>query len=86
MNRKPLAERLRLEGVPEDLYSLDGGLWGDRFCIEQRGSVWYVYHSERGERYDETLFVSEDEACDRLYDILTEGRMRRYTTERPGDQ
>ncbi len=86
MNRAALAERLELEGVPEDLYSLDGGLWGDRLCLEERGSLWYVYHSERGQRYEETLFVSEDEACDRLYALLTSGRMSRYTTEGPGDE
>ena len=83
MKRQTLADRLKTEGVPEDLYSLDGGQWGDRYCLEQRGSLWYVYHSERGQAYDDMPFVTEEEACDRLYDLLTSGRMGRYTSE-PG--
>ena len=50
----------------------------------EAGAAWYVYHSERGPRDDETAlvaFVTEDEACDRLYTLLTSGRMKRYTTE-----
>ena len=82
MDKIGLALRLQTEGVPENLYSLDGGQWGDRYCLEQRGVVWYVYESERGQAYDEELFMTEDEACERLYQLLTSGRMRRYITER----
>lgn len=79
MNRTELAERLRVEGVPSDLYSLDGGEWGDQICLEHSGSLWTVYHSERGQRGVETHFVVEDDACARVYELLTTGRMSRYT-------
>jgi len=83
MNLSELRDRLEQVGVPDDLYSLDGGLWGDRICIEKRGTSWLVYHSERGQRFDEATFGSESEACDRLYELLTAGRMSRYQSQ-PG--
>ena len=84
MNVADLQERLNSAGIPNDLYSLDGGLWGDRVCIERTGDhLWRVYHSERGQRYNETVFTTEDEACDRLWMLLTSGRMARYRTDHP---
>jgi hypothetical protein len=82
-NRTELGKSLRAEGVPENLYSLDGGLWADRICLERRGRLWCVYHSERGTRDNETVFLTEAEACGNLYEKLTGGRMRRYVTEHP---
>jgi hypothetical protein len=84
VNVADLQERLDGTGVPSDLYSFDGALWSDRFCIERVGEhLWWVYHSERGKRYDETVFTTEDEACERLRALLTSGRMARYRTDHP---
>jgi hypothetical protein len=84
VNVSDLQQRLDSAGIPSDLYSLDGGLWGDRLCIERSGEhLWWVYHSERGQRYDETVFRTEDEACERLWTLLTSGRMARYRTDHP---
>ena len=79
-----LQEKLESAGNSSDLCSLDGGLWGDRFCIERAGErQWWVYHSERGQRLDETDFTTEDEACEHLWALLTSGRMARYRTDYP---
>jgi hypothetical protein len=36
-----------------------------------------------GQRYGETLFMTEDEACERLWVLLTSGRMVRYRIDHP---
>jgi hypothetical protein len=50
--------------VPEDSYSLTGGLPSERYCILNTGSRWEVYYSERGLQTGLRLFNSEYEACD----------------------
>ena len=55
---------LNAEGFRPDMYSLAGGLPNEAHCIEDRGSEWAVYYSERGERSEERLFLSETEACE----------------------
>lgn len=38
-----LRQRLRTENVPEDCYSLDGGLPEERYCLAKSDSGWEVY-------------------------------------------
>jgi hypothetical protein len=73
VNVSELRDELGQAGIPANLYSLDGGLWGDRLCIENQGPSWIVYHSERGQRHDEVVFTTEDEACRRLGALLDIG-------------
>lgn len=65
-----LASLLERVGIRPDAYSLEGGLPDDRYCIERRGSTWYVYYAERGNRNAERLFTTEEEACEYLYALL----------------
>lgn len=67
MNKSELATRLKVEKVPETLYCLEGGLPNDRVCLEKNSIGWQVYYSERGQKYDERLFFTEEEACNYLY-------------------
>lgn len=72
MNKKELAEILRKENVPENTYSLDGGLPNDSMCLEKNAAGWEVYYSERGQKYHEKYFFTEEEACEYLYHRIKE--------------
>ena len=72
MTKQELLQRLQDEKVPENCYSLEGGLPNDRLCLEKLGLAWLVYYSETGERYEEMFFTSEDEACDYFHTRVKE--------------
>jgi hypothetical protein len=67
-----LQDRLRREMVPHDMYSLDGGLPGERLCLGKTGVGWEVYYSERGLKTGLREFATEQEACDYFYGELQE--------------
>lgn len=70
MTMQELIIRLKNVGIPDDSYSLTGGMPNDRYCIEEVFGKWQVYYSERGKKYQEKYFTSEEEACEFLYSIL----------------
>ena len=67
MNLEELKAAFEREEVPEDLYSLSGGLPNERFCITQAGGHWEVYYSERGIKSGCKRFGMEKDACLYLY-------------------
>lgn len=77
MTKSELLQRLRAENVPEQYYSLDGGLPPERYCLARSRTGWEVYYSERGEKSWLKEFASEHEACEHLYKELKD--MLRYT-------
>lgn len=48
--------------VDPTYFSLDGERH-EALCLIAHGQSWHVFLSERGERYEERIFGSEDEAC-----------------------
>lgn len=59
-------------GVNPELYSLDGTALPDRVILNHNYHIWEVfYFSERGTRFEEKEFKSEDDACNYLYSLLT---------------
>jgi hypothetical protein len=60
LTRVELRLRLKEEGYPEDNYSLDGGLYNERLCLERKNNRWFVYYSERGQRTHEKDFLMEE--------------------------
>jgi hypothetical protein len=48
--------------VDPSYYSLDGERH-EALCLVPAGSTWHVFLSERGQRYEEHAFSTEDEAC-----------------------
>ena len=48
--------------VDPTYYSFDGDRH-EALCIVAVGQEWRVFMSERGSRYEEHTFTSEDEAC-----------------------
>lgn len=67
MNRRDLRDALEREGIPETAYDLDPGrLSYERYCLGIVEGGWAVWFSERGERVNEAVFDTEDEACAEL--------------------
>ena len=56
---KVILENARVEPM---IYSFDGERH-EALCLLSEGPVWKVFLSERGSRYEERSFRSEDEAC-----------------------
>jgi len=63
MDRRQLEHILRAEGFPTDSYVMHGSDRNDTLNIEQQGTKFVVYYTERGSRSDENEFPSEAEAC-----------------------
>jgi hypothetical protein len=78
-----LRQFLDREQIDLRSYGLDGpsGLpiqdREERYFIEQAPSGWSVYYWERGLRSGEQSFVTEDEACHHLLDLLLRDRTTR---------
>lgn len=77
MDRAELRNTLDQEGIRPDAYSLEGGLYEDRLCIDEVYGQWLVYYVERGKRWDERTFSTEDEACRHLLELLRNDRSAR---------
>jgi hypothetical protein len=58
-----LAEILRLAEVDPTYFHLFGPTADEGLCLLRMGRDWQVFVSERGERYEERTFPTEDEAC-----------------------
>lgn len=65
-------EIVRLAKVSPGYFSFGGSL-DEALCLLPAGRKWHVFLSERGNRFEETVFDSEDEACvyflKRLFDL-----------------
>jgi len=67
MKKYELKKRLEIEGVSREIYSLEGGLPNEKLCLDFENGKWIVYYSERGCRTGIEEFISEDDACMRIY-------------------
>ena len=70
MDKLELRRRLNQHRVRPDHYSLDGRLKNDAFILEETHGKWTVFYFERGDRYDERVFDSEERACGYIYGML----------------
>lgn len=72
MNKNELRDALMNIGVSSFLYNLDGnGRTDERFCLEFVNDEWGVYFSERGIKTMNNKFLSEEEACQFIYEQLS---------------
>lgn len=62
MTVKELEAFLIENNIPTDIYSLDGGVPNETYCIEKIASGWHVYYSERGKKNIIGKFDNEDAA------------------------
>ncbi|MFA7062162.1 MAG: hypothetical protein WC156_15260 [Pedobacter sp.] len=64
MTKNELNDKLIKLDINPNSYKLDGGLWDDRYILNQEsGGKWSVYYSERGEMIGYTIFDNENDAC-----------------------
>jgi len=63
MKKNELKKVLEDNGIPKDLYNLDGiGRTDERFCLDYNDK-WEVYFCERGIKTTDLIFDTEEEAC-----------------------
>ncbi len=62
MNVSDVREIVEAAEVDPTFYSLDGERH-EALCILAHGQRWQVFLSERGRRFEERTFETEDEAC-----------------------
>jgi hypothetical protein len=70
MDRPALQRFLDSERIDADAYSLDGERRDELYVLDQRGTRWVVYYSERGLETEIMQFETEDSACRHLMDLL----------------
>lgn len=62
MRLDDVQEIVRAARVDPTYYSFEGDRH-EALCLLARGQEWSVFLSERGERFEEQVFSTEDEAC-----------------------
>jgi hypothetical protein len=71
MNVAALRERLIREGFRQDVYSLDGSPPAyEGLILTNEGGRWRIEHCERGMRRELAVLEGEEEACERMYELL----------------
>lgn len=72
MSPQEIVDRLKRHGVdPNDVFNANGDLLeNDKYHLVSSGSVWQVYYSERGHKWDYREFSSESDACEYLWSLL----------------
>ena len=70
MTRRRLHRILADHGFDPNAYSLLGGHPPEAYVLDDRGSEWVVYYSERGLESGLASFPTEDLACRNLADLL----------------
>jgi hypothetical protein len=74
MTRAELGKALVAAGVSEIDFDLSGSVSSnDAWVLEDAHGIWHVYYQERGKRYDERHFLSENEACLFILNKLSPG-------------
>jgi len=72
MDKNELRQKLNNEKIPISYYNIDGiGEIDQKLCLEHNGNKWLVYYSERGQKFDLSVFDDEEDACKDLYDRIT---------------
>jgi hypothetical protein len=70
MTRDRLKRVLDEHGFDPNAYSLFGGHPSEAYVLDNRGTEWVVYYSERGLESSLESLPSEDLACRHLADLL----------------
>ncbi|REK77664.1 hypothetical protein [Paenibacillus paeoniae] len=63
MKLNELQNKLLELSIPENAYSLSGGLPNETICIDESNGKWVTYYSERGNKTGYKVFDNEEEAC-----------------------
>jgi hypothetical protein len=77
MNTEDLKRIVEEEGFIRRVYSIDGDYLDNQLVLKKEGTVWAVFYYERGARWNERLFNTEDEACNNFLERLRRDRSAR---------
>lgn len=73
MTAQDLKRRLVREGFRSDVYSIGGPPPSyEGLILERKGPRWTIEHFERGVRRELESFGTEEQACERMYQLLAE--------------
>jgi hypothetical protein len=86
MNRAELAIALDHARINPRRYSLEGGLPNDAYCLDFDHVHWLAYYSERGRRFSERSFTTEDAACRYLLEVLIDEPSVKLRTSDGGER
>ncbi len=65
MTKPELQDKLKDIGIKPSVYSLDGGVYDDKYVLSQEAmGKWAVYYSERGIIIGKRIFDNENTACE----------------------
>jgi len=70
MIKDELEYRLKKAGVPNDCYCLKGGFPIESYVLAKSNIGWEVYYSEKGLKSGKKSFITEDDACAYLYNLV----------------
>lgn len=68
MTKVELEALLETKKVPKQMYSLEGLMNGECYCIVKDADFWKVVYMERGRVNDVAIGLTEEEAYDVIYD------------------
>lgn len=75
MNKFILKKKLDFLNIDKNSYSLDGVSLPDRIVLYNSYQNWEVfYFDERGNKDDEKIFHSEEEACNYIYKLFKKSK------------
>lgn len=85
MNIHQLKKSLEETGVDPDFASLYGEARDESLVLEHPNSGgWCVYYSERGQRSSEHWFITEEEACQFIFNRLSiDPNAKKHTLRNP---
>lgn len=73
MKKRELEKLLKNNNINSTSYDLSGGLSDNKYCLLiVPNGICSVYYTEKGKKYDEKLFHTEDEACEYFYKLILE--------------
>ena len=72
ITKQTLLQKLLENNVPQDLYSLEGGLPNEAYCLDFVNGVWETYYSEKGIKSGLKHFEDENSACSDFLEVVLE--------------
>ncbi len=76
---KQILEKERIDPRIYSIYGITGPPKDQQYVLWKEGLIWSVYFYERGHKFDLEQFLTEDEGCKRLLDLLLTDSTPRIT-------
>jgi hypothetical protein len=71
VNVTQLKDHLASLGVSDSAWAIDDTSLPERYVLINDYLGWTVFYSEKGNRNDERIFATEEEACQHFLTVLT---------------